>query len=143
MVMEEIISCEKCENLFGVVKCSCGARFCETCFTVKHLPRNQKHRRGGTNKTDKAWSWISGAYATLTNSTSRAEYFEQDQVTKWFGLHIEKVGADCVTRLVETTRLSRLIEDSIHHNKHSPRRQFPSITSFVGETGAGKSTLSM
>lgn len=143
MVTEEIVTCEKCEELPGVVKCSCDAMFCEKCFTTKHLPRNPKHRRGGTGKTDKAWAWISGTIATLTDSTSRATHFEQDQVTKWFGLHIKKVGADRVTRLVETSRFSRLVEDSMHYNKNSPRRQFPSITSFVGETGAGKSTLSM
>jgi len=134
MVTEEIVTCEKCEELPGVVKCSCDARFCEGCFTTKHLPLHPK---------DKAWAWISGTVATLTDGTSRVTHFEQDQVTKWFGLHIGKVGADRVTRLVETSRFWRLVEDSMHHNKNSPRRQFPSIVSFVGETGAGKSTLSM
>ncbi|XTI83131.1 hypothetical protein V2W45_83017 [Cenococcum geophilum] len=136
MVTEEIVTCEKCEELPGVVMCSCDARFCEGCFTTKHLPHHPKHRPGGTSKTDKAWAWISGTVATLTDSTSKVTHFEQDQVTKWF-----KVGADRVTRLVETFRFSRLVEDSMHHNKNSPRRQFPSIVSFVGETGAGKSTL--
>jgi hypothetical protein len=142
MVTEEIVTCEKCEELPGVAKCSCGG-FCERCFTKKHLHLHPTHRPGGTSKTDKAWAWISGAVTTLIDSTSRVTHFEQDQVTKWFGLHIKKVGADRVTRLVETSRFSRLVEDSMHHNENGPRRQFPSIISFVGETGAGKSTLSM
>lgn len=137
------IDCEKCEEEPGDVKCSCGARFCEQCFTTKHLARNPKHRRGGTSKTDKAWAWISGAVATLSDNTSRATHFEQDEATKWFGLHIQKVESDRVTRLVETRRFSYLVERSIHYKNDSPRRQFPSITSFVGETGSGKSTLGM
>ncbi|KAK3936131.1 hypothetical protein QBC46DRAFT_367088 [Diplogelasinospora grovesii] len=141
MVTEEIEICEKCEEMPGDVKCSCGARYCERCFTTKHLARNPKHRRGGTTKTDKAWAWVSGAYATFTDSASRATHFEHEEATKWFGLHIQKVGTDRVTRLVETPRFSRLVEASVYHKTNSPHRQFPSITSFVGETGAGKSTL--
>jgi hypothetical protein len=144
MTAEELLICEKCENLAGVVKCSCGARFCEKCFTTKHSIRNPEHKRGGTKKMDNAWSWISGTISTLTDSTSRATYFERDQVTKWFGLYIQKVGPDDrVTRLVETPRFSRLVGASLHYDHDSPRRQFPSIISYVGETGAGKSTLSM
>ncbi|KAH7108977.1 hypothetical protein EDB81DRAFT_704931 [Dactylonectria macrodidyma] len=139
MVKQGIESCEKCEELPGDIKCSCYAKFCENCLT-KHLKRNPKHRQGGTSKTDKAWSWISG---TVTTENALRAAFEQDEATKWFGLHIEKVGEDRVTRLVETSRFSHLVEDSMHYSSNSPCRQFPSITSFVGETGSGKSTLSM
>ncbi|KAF2683587.1 hypothetical protein K458DRAFT_304017 [Lentithecium fluviatile CBS 122367] len=142
MAVEELPTCEKCEELAGVVKCSCGARFCEQCFITKHLVRNPKHKHGGTSKTDKAWAWISGAISTLTDTSSRATQFEQDQNTKWFGLHVQKTDAnDRVTRLVETSRFSSLVEASMHFDHGSPRRQFPSITSFVGETGGGKYTL--
>jgi len=50
-----------------------------------------KHKRGGAHGTEKAWAWISGTISTLTNTTSRATYFEQDQVAKWFGLHVQEV----------------------------------------------------
>jgi hypothetical protein len=76
--------------------------FCEGCFAAKHLARNPKHRRGGTSVTDKAWALISGAVSGLTGHASRAKNFEQDEATKWFGLHIEKIGQGRVTRLVET-----------------------------------------
>ncbi|KAF2736265.1 hypothetical protein EJ04DRAFT_522206 [Polyplosphaeria fusca] len=142
MAIEALPACEKCEELPGVFKCSCGARYCNKCFTTKHLVRNPKHKRGGTNTTDKVWAWISGTMTNLNETFSIVSHFEEDQNTKWFGLHVQKVNADDhVTRLVETSQFTSLAEASMHHNKNSPRRQFPSIVSFVGETGAGKSTL--
>jgi hypothetical protein len=142
MVVDKIEVCEKCDKLPGDIKCSCEARFCQKCFTTNHLARHPKHMQGGTSITDKTWAWISGKVSSLADSTSRATHFEQDEATKWFGLHIQKMGTDRVTRLVETPRFAHLVEQSMHHKENSPRRQFPSIVSCVGETGAGKSTLS-
>ena len=85
---------------------------------------------------------ISGAFLGIANSISQATVFKKDETTKWFGLHVEVVRQDRITTIVETPRFSNLMEDSLHFSKISPRRQFPSVTSFVGETGAGKSTLS-
>jgi len=141
MTLKGQVSCEKCENRPGAVRCSCGAQFCEECFSKKHLERNPTHQRGATNKTEKDWTWISGRIPNLIDPVSRAKIFERDQSAKWFGLYVKNTGDDRVTWLIQTTRFSTLAEDSMHHKENSPRRQFPSITSFVGETGSGKSTL--
>jgi len=66
----------------------------------------------------------------------------KDEGAKWFGLVVEKSGQDRIVRIVETPRFSNLIEDSMHSTSNSPSRQYPGIVSFVGDTGAGKSTLS-
>ncbi|ORY01181.1 hypothetical protein BCR34DRAFT_494078 [Clohesyomyces aquaticus] len=146
MTAKDIKTCSICEirgfSRASSVRCSCTCQFCEECFRTFHLCQYPTHKRGGTSRTDKAWAWISGNISSLTESTSRVASFEQDQKTKWFGLHVEKSSEDDrVTRLIETTRFSRLVDDSLHHAEDSPPRQFPSITSFVGETGSGKSTL--
>ncbi|KAK5996132.1 PNPLA-gamma [Cladobotryum mycophilum] len=139
------VECEKCENLPGDVKCSCGARFCEKCFTSKHLIRNSDHRRGGMSITDQAWSWISHKVSNKADKITISKAFEQDQATKWFGLHVERLKGEKdmhrVTRLVETYRFASLMQESVNYARSSPRRQFPSIISCIGETGAGKSTL--
>ncbi|KAJ5743646.1 hypothetical protein N7533_008516 [Penicillium manginii] len=89
-----------------------------------------------------AWNWISGKLAHLT-STPQTQ-FKDDEATKWFGLCVEtNRQRDRLTSIVETKRLQELMTISLHYRESSPKRQFPSITSFVGETGAGKSTLSM
>ncbi|KAF5687085.1 hypothetical protein FCIRC_2473 [Fusarium circinatum] len=135
--------CAKGEERPGDVRCSCGERFCEYCFSKKHLPRNQTHKRGGSKKTETKWNKIKGVVSDIASSFSPASHFQRDETTKWFGLHISSPPGhkDRITTLVETTRFSSLLEESLHFHKHSPKRQYPSICSFVGDTGAGKSTL--
>ena len=83
------------------------------------------------------------ALGTIHSIQSYAEaYFQKDEVTKWFGLVIEESSGEKITTLVETPRFAELIESSINHHPTSPKRQYPALISFVGETGAGKSTLS-
>ncbi|EWZ80936.1 hypothetical protein FOWG_15265 [Fusarium oxysporum f. sp. lycopersici MN25] len=135
--------CAKCEEKPGDVRCSCGERFCEYCFSKKHLPRNQTHKRGGSKKTETKWNKIKGVVSNIASSFSPASHFQRDETTKWFGLHISSPPGrkDRIATLVETTRFSNLLEESLHFHKRSPKRQYPSICSFVGDTGAGKSTL--
>ncbi|CZR37777.1 uncharacterized protein FPRO_07032 [Fusarium proliferatum ET1] len=135
--------CAKCEEKPGAVRCSCGERFCEYCFSKKHLQRNPTHKRGGSKKTETKWNKIKGVVSNITSSFSPASHFQRDETSKWFGLHISSPPGrkDRIATLVETTRFSSLLEESLHFNKHSPKRQYPSICSFVGDTGAGKSTL--
>jgi len=143
METEEFEICEKCEESPGIIKCECDSKFCQKCYDTKHLPRHPEHQIGGTAHTDSTWSWISGK---LINWANKAKLFKDDETAKWFGLQIEvkeKSGLEeyRIGRLVETARFTRLVEESIHHNDNSPRRQFPSVTSFIGDTGTGKSTL--
>ncbi|PNP76628.1 hypothetical protein FNYG_10047 [Fusarium nygamai] len=135
--------CGKCEEKPGDVRCSCGERFCEYCFSKKHLPRNQTHKRGGSKKTETKWNKIKGVVSNIASSFSPASHFQRDETSKWFGLHISSPPGrkDRIATLVETTRFSSLLEESLHFHKRSPKRQYPSICSFVGDTGAGKSTL--
>ncbi|KAG5797164.1 hypothetical protein H9Q69_003773 [Fusarium xylarioides] len=135
--------CAKCEEKPGDVRCSCGERFCEHCFSKKHLPRNQTHKRDGSKKTETKWNKIKGVVSNFASSFSPASHFQRDETSKWFGLHITSPPGrkDRIATLVETTRFSSLLEESLHFHKRSPKRQYPSICSFVGDTGAGKSTL--
>lgn len=135
--------CAKCEERYGDVRCSCGERFCEHCVK-KHLKRNPEHRRGGSKKTQSMWNMIKGVVSGVANSFNPASHFLKDETTKWFGLHISSPPGreDLIAVLVETPRLSNLLGESIHFKENSPKRQYPSICSFVGDTGAGKSTLS-
>jgi len=133
--------CGICGNVPGETHCSCGEEFCATCFQ-NHTRRNPTHRRAGSSIAERFWSWAVGHWASLTNEATRREQFQKDEGAKWFGLAVEKSGSDRIAWIVETPRFSNLVEDSVHYLDGSPSRQFPSIVSFVGDTGAGKSTLS-
>lgn len=134
-------TCAICDERAGDVLCSCTERYCETCFQNKHLKRRPEHRRGGTLKQETQWSRIKGAVTGVASSLSEA--LKADENAKWFGLHVssspDSAGGTAV--LIETPRLSTLLEGSVHFYENSPKLQNPSICSFIGDSGVGKSTL--
>lgn len=134
------VTCAICdERVDAPVECSCEETFCQLCFR-KHLARKPMHRE--VNKShNRMWSWASGVKSALTPETWQREW-EKDEANKWFGLHVDTSKPTTVCRIVETQRFSSLMEESLHAYPRSPQRQFPSIVSFVGETGVGKSTIS-
>jgi hypothetical protein len=136
--------CAKCDEAPGVVKCSCKNRFCRECFHT-HLakPQNAGHQEALPSKGQLFANWALGKLHSIQSYAEGVqEYFKKDEVTKWFGLVVEESSGEKITKLVETPRFAELIESSINHRTTSPKRQCPVLISFVGETGAGKSTLS-
>src|SRR5271154_6751559 len=102
MVAVEERLCAKCEEVPGVVKCSCKNTFCKECFHNEHLtrPRNAGHREVLPSRRQMLANWALG---TIHSIQSYAEaYFQKDEVTKWFGLVIEESSGEKITTLVET-----------------------------------------
>ena len=134
--------CERCDDREIEVNCSCGAGFCGHCFSNKHLVRNPTHRKGGNRKDEEKWKWITGRFSGIK---SIAEQFKDDEDAKWFGLHADWVNGAYHVSIVETERLTNTMAASLmyYDAEDTPKRQFPSIASFIGETGAGKSTLGL
>ena len=132
--------CGKCDEVGASNKCSCDDVFCDTCFP-RHLQRLPNHRKTG-GRRERAWKWAIGAVGHIAEIGRLDKIFEKDEGAKWFGLHVENNGRMRTARIIETPRFNQLIETSAHASADSPQRQFPSLVSFVGETGAGKSTVS-
>ncbi|TGJ68838.1 hypothetical protein EYR41_004922 [Orbilia oligospora] len=141
--------CGKCEELPGVNKCTCGEIFCETCFS-KHLKRNPDHdqRRERTlalvlaaapkSRSQRLWEAVTSPFIR----GSQSDAFKYDEAAKWFGL-ITKINENNIreSELAETLRLTSLLQRSAQAHPEGVGAQFPSIASFVGPTGAGKSVL--
>ncbi|KAF3911199.1 hypothetical protein AA313_de0210078 [Arthrobotrys entomopaga] len=131
--------CARCESCPGVIPCSCGEDFCERCFNANHLRRNPTHRRKADQIYQQFWTKVTDTLASGINNLSDA--FKRDEEAKWFGLVTKTNEKSRTSVIVETPRLSNLLENSLQVHADSPKIQFPSIVSFVGFTGAGKSVL--
>jgi ABC-type glutathione transport system ATPase component len=130
------ICCAKCEEeAIHVTRCpSCGnGQFCDQCLD-KHMAVNPSH-----DTHSKKMKWIWGTIGKMAEKL-RATYFEHDEQTKWFGHCVENLANGYVTSITQTQRFSRLVRQSTEQYGH--QQQFPSIVAFVGETGAGKSSIS-
>ncbi|KAK6334755.1 hypothetical protein TWF718_010203 [Orbilia javanica] len=134
-----VIECGKCEELPGIVPCDCGEYFCEQCHR-KHLIRNKTHRRKPDQRFYTFWSRVTDVISG--NGDNESSLFKEDETAKWFGLDTKaRPAGSRVSVIVDTQRLAELAESSVYRYSNSPQRQFPSITSFIGFTGAGKSAL--
>ncbi|KAF4951363.1 hypothetical protein FGADI_7561 [Fusarium gaditjirri] len=70
-------SCAKCEEKPGDVRCSCGERFCQHCFSNKHLPRNPSHKRVEAKKIPITVEGLVAA-AKTNDSIKVIELLDQD-----------------------------------------------------------------
>ncbi|RPA77550.1 hypothetical protein BJ508DRAFT_417000 [Ascobolus immersus RN42] len=147
--------CENCTKekpaLFYCNVCKCD--FCEGCWNnfLPHRKQGEAVTRGDPRheKTNKKLAQtIDGIlYPRLTPEEFR-KLHRKDRHTMWFGVRrdYEKQEATDSSKLVitkvtssfaNTDRLQKILGPACNDN--TPR--YPSIASFVGETGAGKSTL--
>jgi len=126
--------CEKVENLHW---CNvCDATLCPTCWDQQAAHRSKIDRKGARHVVHEKMSldhrnilqWILESQDSSENGDPHLVNFG----SKWFGVTIAHSGVS-----LETT--SRYRELSI--NVDSEHEQHPCLISFVGETGAGKSTM--
>ncbi|KAL3422984.1 hypothetical protein PVAG01_04731, partial [Phlyctema vagabunda] len=121
----------------------CDLTYCEPCWYTVGTHRSGKLGPGGIphERTDR--SIADKLRVTLESSPSdieQGELFENDETTAWFGVVKDESGdsifydygryADIVAEIARATG-----------QRQSHSGLFPGLVSFVGETGAGKSTL--
>ncbi|KAK3358831.1 hypothetical protein B0T25DRAFT_449228 [Lasiosphaeria hispida] len=136
--------CSQCDDP-GTVCCSCKVVYCPGCFS-SHTKKKPSHHEVRPSKLAAITNRVfEGARDMYDNLKSMTEIFRRDEATKWFGLVMpEESDSEDESespRIVETLRFEELVESSLRQSTSDAKRQRPRIVSFVGETGAGKSTL--
>jgi energy-coupling factor transporter ATP-binding protein EcfA2 len=122
----------------------CSLSFCESCWNRNPCHRithpgipHEKTPRSLAQKTDAVFD------PDIKDGPEREELHCKDVLTSWFGINRE----DCARPLLQDygrfeylmASMGRTSENSFSHLDTSAR--YPSFVSFVGQTGAGKSSL--
>ncbi|QDS77599.1 hypothetical protein FKW77_001922 [Venturia effusa] len=152
----QLLSCEQCELADKDISyCNvCKSLFCDECWSQQFVHRKAKlgpgripHERTGPKVAEK----VRNALAPPVNDRVLAQMCRDDELTSWFG--IERSSENGPPTFQDYGRLSDLMSatDPVrrrHRNssggngsQRTRDTRTPSLVSFVGQTGAGKSTL--
>jgi hypothetical protein len=135
--------CAACEKLFnsGFYCNICELIYCNVCWDLQPTHRKGRDTRLLHEKTDEKLARAINRilYPELTPEQCTNQHVE-DHETEWFGVEYpEDIGmAGPQVSFVTTRRMQEILDPVC---KQSQLHKYPSIVSFVGETGAGKSTL--
>jgi energy-coupling factor transporter ATP-binding protein EcfA2 len=132
--------CEACEEYASPIwNCAyCGMDFCDPCWS-----KQSPHKRGRTGPDglphEKANPSIVRRFRDILTppqeQLAQAALHREDEDTTWFGIAKDK---DNKAILQDYGRYSAIMADS---NAGEHQSRYPQLVSFVGQTGAGKSTL--
>ncbi|RPA78867.1 FabD/lysophospholipase-like protein [Ascobolus immersus RN42] len=133
----------ECEDSKQVYYCSvCEYNYCDLCWdTCLPHKKNLKHKDGRYH--EKVNLELTATYDEVFNKVYEGEELDElhimDRSAKWFGIkqRTNKLGEEKVF-LITQQRLEQIL-DPIAEGSDGPI--YPSIVTFLGETGAGKSTL--
>lgn len=132
LVVDECYFCWPCD----------GTIFCKECWDK--CPPHKKRRFGGSRTAGLPHEKSDPAIARKIFETLQADHsiekqaflHVQDEDTSWFGAGNDEVTGDVVFQ--DFGRYSRLMAETSAQYR---RVRFPALVSFVGQTGAGKSSL--
>jgi hypothetical protein len=130
--------CEGCNTDVNLSWCHiCDVTVCDECWgrQAAHGPGRKQQTRGNHEQTELGLRDIINWILRPNNEGDTDGRHAMDYITKWFGVTIQP-GDEGDVSLQTTPRYRELsVGGGVEQN------QYPALISFVGETGAGKSTL--
>ena len=129
--------CEQCDLKIGDFYCNvCDTSYCLKCWDVVSAHRKNKLGPGGVphEKTDHAVAEkIRALLEPSRNSFEQEEMHKEDESTTWFGVARDEAD-DCIFK--DYGRYASLMAETPGDwRKGDQQTRFPSLISFVGETG--------
>ncbi|KAI1119643.1 hypothetical protein F5Y14DRAFT_396046 [Nemania sp. NC0429] len=137
MASQACQTCGATENIFACFQCN-DMLFCHACWEkwVLHVPGASS--RGGKlhEKIDPVLlQRLRHVFEPIRTEAEHGAELEQDRESTWFGFDRDSSGHPT---FVDHGRFTAIMTESITENGAS---RFPRLVSFIGETGAGKSSL--
>jgi hypothetical protein len=143
--------CHLAPSIGDVFLCNdCGTHLCEDCWPKQLAHRRQRKARGGGARHEKTnislAKKINNALLPTNDILELTQLHEDDAQTAWFGVHRPQDGRN--PAFIDYGRFPHLLSSTIEkwrpsfqHAPSSRDNRTPSLVSFVGQTGHGKSTL--
>jgi energy-coupling factor transporter ATP-binding protein EcfA2 len=126
------IACVDCGNVVGLYHCHpCSEPYCSNC-QVDHCRR--RHANQGTPY--EIYQQVEAVLATEQNELLRRQLHDYDSFARWIGITMPDNITHAQPSLWGYSRVADLLTDN-----RVPEIQRPSLVSFIGRTGSGKSTL--
>lgn len=115
---------------------ACRRVYCDTCYDAQLVHEDEENRLNEHEKTDlDTANFVLSLFGTRGSTEDRERLHLNNIQSKWFGTDIDEQESKSYFHdfggFVGLLQKSRLL----------PHQQFPSLISFVGDTGTGKSTL--
>jgi hypothetical protein len=130
------IECHKFVRLAETYHChscsdTCSDLYCSSC-KVNHC--GGRHANRGVPY--EIYQQVEAVLATEQNESLRREMHDYDSSARWIGITIPDIITNAQPSLWGYSRMADLLTDN-----RVPEIQYPSLVSFIGRTGSGKSTL--
>lgn len=115
---------------------ACRRVYCSECYDTQLVHEDEDNRSGEHEKTDlDTANFILSLFGNNHSAEDRERSHVKNIQSKWFGTHIDE--QESRSYFHDFGGFSGLLEKS----PFMAHQQFPSLISFVGDTGTGKSTL--
>ena len=122
----------------GLVYCKgCRMTFHSQCWSRKKRHQESCRRRCQQPTPLRIHIWVKNILFSMISETKQFNRHVEDIYTKWFGVPHYQDGQK-QPRLIVWPRMKHLLQCDVQPDS---RTRSPSLCSFFGETGAGKSTV--
>jgi ribosome biogenesis GTPase A len=114
----------------------CEAVYCDSCYEAQRIHSKQTERHRTHERTDlEVARFVLRLFNTyVPRIEDRQQQHEDAYPSKWFGVHLE-------TPTKPSLHVFGALATLLKESQLPPFQHYPSLVSFVGDTGAGKSTL--
>src|SRR5436190_1278996 len=124
------IACYECETDAAIYHC----HGCSELYCSRHQATHFRGRHADQGTLYEVYEQVEAVLSTVEDESPRMHYY--DSLARWVGITMPDDTGSVQPSLWGYSRVADLLADN-----SGPEEQYPSLVSFIGPTGSGKSTL--